>query len=83
MDMEKIRAAMLVAPMGHDVDRISGQFETWIEKSGVFEVKRAGVFSGSQMSIREFLTDASNVDGQKFFYCFVPENILMMRPRRS
>lgn len=68
MDMEKIRAAMLVAPMGHDVDRISGQFETWMEKSGVFEVKRAGVFSGSQMSIREFLTDASNVEWPEVFF---------------
>lgn len=66
--MEKIRAAMLVAPMGHDVDRISGQFETWMEKSGVFEVKRAGVFSGSQMSIREFLTDASNVEWPEVFF---------------
>lgn len=71
--MEKIRAAMLIAPMGHDVARISEQFVKWMEKSGVFEVKRAGDFPGSTVSIHDFLTDKENVAWTEVFLLMCPD----------
>lgn len=71
--MERIRVSMLIAPMGHDVDRVGRQFERWMERSGAFEVRMAGTFSGAEIGIGEFLKNPENIAWTEAFVLMCPE----------
>ncbi len=73
--MEKIHVAMLVSPMGHDVDRVSEQFEKWLVNNGGFAVKRVGVFKGSKIGFREFLTNPENIAWTDVFVMVCPHDL--------
>ncbi len=80
--MKKIHVAMLIAPMGHDVDRVSAVFERWMKKSGAFESRRVGIFRGAKQSVIDFLSDERNIAWTDVFLLMCCEDAFDVRTRK-